>query len=428
MKGRLLSARLTVACVAVVTSVASHALGQGVVRDSIGATSSGRGGTNIAHFDNLTIILDNPAGLGNIAGDRLDFGLDFLSTSLRYDDPITKAHADPVVFPLPSFGYAKKSPDRRLTYGLGVFVPAGFGAHYDLRHLLYGTREYTSFGALVKILPAVAYNISDELSVGGTFGLGFSHVQFEAPFNLQSGLFAGVPCLLDMKASGLAPTWSVGMQYRLGTKTTIGLAFQGETRFKLHGDADVDISGFGFPLLKASYDIDVDLVWPRNLGFGITHRFNRQHRASFDVVWFDWSHAFDKLDMKLTNGSNPLFDLLLGNRVWDALPLDWDDSVAFRFGYEYFMTRRDVLRLGYIYHSNPVPSSTLIPLLAGTLEHAVSIGYGHQWDNWRVDLGYQFSWGSTDRVGFSDVIGGDYDQSSVRARAHWVFLTFSYRF
>ena len=38
------------------------------------------------------------------------------------------------------------------------------------------------------------------------------------------------------------------------------------------------------------------------------------------------------------------------------------------------------------------------------------------------------SWGSTDRVGFSDVVGGDVDFSSVRARAHWLFVTLSYRF
>ena len=28
-------------------------------------------------------------------------------------------------------------------------------------------------------------------------------------------------------------------------------------------------------------------------------------------------------------------------------------------------------------------------MLAGTLEHAVSVGYGHQWSRWRIDLAYQ---------------------------------------
>ena len=36
----------------------NNLLAQGVVRDSVGPVSSGRGGTNIAHYDNLGIILD----------------------------------------------------------------------------------------------------------------------------------------------------------------------------------------------------------------------------------------------------------------------------------------------------------------------------------------------------------------------------------
>ena len=38
-------------------------LGEGVVRDSIGPVSGGRGGTNLSFSDNLSLINDNPAGL-----------------------------------------------------------------------------------------------------------------------------------------------------------------------------------------------------------------------------------------------------------------------------------------------------------------------------------------------------------------------------
>jgi len=124
------------------------ALGQGVIRDSIGAISSGRGGTNIAHNDNLSLILDNPAGLANLPEkERLDFGLDVLTTDLDYTDPDNNANAQFMPFPLPCFGYAKRQGN--LTLGFGVLIPAGFGATYDLKHALYGKREYSSLGALV---------------------------------------------------------------------------------------------------------------------------------------------------------------------------------------------------------------------------------------------------------------------------------------
>lgn len=404
-------------------------LAQGVVRDSIAATPSGRGGTNIAHFDNLSVILDNPAGLANIAEhERLDFGFDLLCTDLDYTDPLNNAEGKVSPFPLPQFAYSRKTGNDRFAYGVGVFAPAGFGAHYEFRHAIYGKREYSSLGALVKILPALACKLDDRLSLGATFGLAISHAQLEKPLNLQTGPFAGLPCMADLKATGFAPTWSVGMQYQLSEQTTLGLAFRAETRFRLKGDAKVDVSGMGAPLLKASYDAEVDLVWPRSLGAGIAHRFNDEHRVSADVVWFDWSHAYDKLDMKLTNGSNALFNRILGPKVRDTLPMDWHDSVAFRVGYEFFPTPCDILRAGYIYHKNPIPATTVLPNLAGVLEHAVSIGYGHKWERWKMDAAYQYSWGPTNHVSHSQMVGGDYDHSSVKAQAHWFFFTLSYQF
>ncbi|RME40974.1 MAG: hypothetical protein D6788_02215 [Planctomycetota bacterium] len=406
--------------------IVSQVQGQGVVRDSVAAVSSGRGGTNIAHRDNLTLFLDNPAGLVNIPGSgRLDLGLDILATDLDYTDPLNDANGAVIPWPLPSLAQVRKSSDGRWAYGIGVVAPAGFGARYWLRHPLYGKREYHSLGALVKILPAVAHKVDDRLSVGATFGLAISHAQLEMPFNLQNGLLAGLPAILDLKTTGFAPTWSVGLQYDLSKKTTLGLAYLGETRFHLRGDVKADVSGLGFPLLKAKYDAKLDIVWPRSLGMGITHRLNDRHRVSMDVVWVNWSHAFKSMDLALTNGSNPLFNLLLGHKVRQRFPLDWRDSVAFRFGYEYFPNAKDVVRLGYIFHENPIPDATLFPLLAGTLEHAVSVGYGHQWKTWRVDAAYQFSWGPTNHVRRSRIVGGDFNHSSVKAQAHWFFLTFS---
>ncbi len=419
---------VTAFCALIVLSEQSL-LAQGVVRDSIAATSSGRGGTNIAHFDNLSVILDNPAGLANIPEhERLDFGFDVLFTDLDYTDRLNNDDGRVVPFPLPQFAYSKKFGDDRFAFGIGVFAPAGFGAHYNLRHALYGKREYSSLAALMKILPALAWKVDERLSLGATFGLAVNHVQLEEPFNLQTGRFAGLPCMLDLKVTGYAPTWSIGMQYKLSDQTVVGLAYRSETRFRLKGSARVDITGLGVAPLKASYDAEVDLAWPRSLGAGITHRFNDKHRVSTDIVWFDWSHAFDKMDMKLSDGSNPLFDLLLGPSVRDTLPMDWHDSVAFRVGYEFFPTSADVLRVGYVYHKNPIPSATLFPNLAGIVEHALSLGYGHKWERWGLDAAYQYSWGPTQYVSHSRIIGGDYNHSSVKAQTHWLFLSLSYRF
>jgi|GEM_PF-819114 len=407
---------------------APGALGQGVVRDSISAIPSGRGGTNIAHHDNLTLILDNPAGLVNLKeSQRFDWSLDILLTDLDYRDPLNDANGKVTPFPIPSFAYARKSEDKRWAYGFGFFAPAGFGAKYKLNHFLYGKRNYRSLGALIKILPALSYKVNDRLSLGATFGLAISHAKLKMPFAKQTGFLAGLPGILDLKATGLAPTWSLGMQYELSKDTTLGLSFISETRFHLKGPTTFDVSGFGLPLLRSSYDAKVDLVWPRSVGAGITHRIDKKQRISADLIWFDWSHAFDDLSLELTNGSNKLFDLILGPKVRDKFPLDWKDSIAIRAGYEYSPNDRETYRAGYIYHPNPIPNATLMPLLTGTLEHVISVGYGRKLSTWKMDLAYQFSWGPSNHVSSSNIVGG-FNNSTVKAQAHWFFMTFSRSF
>src|SRR5207253_1097394 len=116
---------------------------------------------------------------------------------------------------LPIFSYSQKSPDGDWAFGFGVFAPAGFAGAWDLNNPVMGAQPYQSFGALVKVLPGVAYRVADGLSVGATVGLAASYAELDTPFYLQSGPFAGAPVHMNLKGAGLAPTWSAGMQYEL---------------------------------------------------------------------------------------------------------------------------------------------------------------------------------------------------------------------
>ena len=107
------------------------ALADGLVRDGMGAISMGRGGTNLGFYDNAAIISDNAAGMVNVAGNGLfDANADTLITDLHYSNPLNSdvaAHTRPFV--APTLGYIRKSDDGDWAYGIGAFVPAGFGAH-----------------------------------------------------------------------------------------------------------------------------------------------------------------------------------------------------------------------------------------------------------------------------------------------------------
>jgi long-chain fatty acid transport protein len=196
----------------------------------------------------------------------------------------------------------------------------------------------------------------------------------------------------------------------------------------MDGNLDVNVLGLAPVPLHSDFDAQLDFVWPRSLGLGVKHDLSTVGRLSADVIWYDWSHAFEKVDLELTNASNPLFPALLGPKIRDTFPLDWRDSVSWRFGYERFLTECDVVRAGYVFHPNPIPSSTLTPLIPAILEHAFSVGYGKRWGTWRFDLAYQYSFGPKESTSVSRVVGGDFDFSEIRSQAHWVLASFAYEY
>jgi long-chain fatty acid transport protein len=400
-------------------------LADGLVRDGLGPISTGRGGTNIAFSDNAAIISDNPAGMMNVYGTGLaEIGLDTVFTDLDYTDP-----ENPGVngrfrpFPIPELGFFRKTADGNFAYGLGVFAPAGFGAEYGITNPDFGpSQTYKSIGLLGKVLPGAAVKLTDQLSVGGTFGLGVSIIETEGPFYWQTGLLAGARAQLDLQTLGFAPTGSIGAQYRLTRSTTLGVCYISESSFDLEGSANVQLVGYTPQPIPIRFDAELDITWPQSVGVGIKHELSGTSRVSCDVIWYDWSGAFDQIGMKLTNASNPLVRLLLPE-LRDAIPMNWHDTISLRLGYEWQTNPCSVWRLGYVYHESPVPSDTLMPYTDGVLEHCFAIGASRAYCGCTLNLAYQYSFSPKRHVGDSALAGDDFSNSTYQAQAHWASLS-----
>jgi long-chain fatty acid transport protein len=253
-------------------------------------------------------------------------------------------------------------------------------------------------------------------------------VALDTPFNIQTGPFAGTPVHMDLKGDGFAPTWSLGMQYELSPVTTFGLAYTSEDRFSLDGHTQANVYGLGPNPVPTEFNSRLNIVWPQSVGAGIKHQLTEHQRVSADVVWYDWTHAFQDAGLTLTNSTNPIFTELLGPSFHDSIPLNWYDSFSVRLGYEWFYSENNVFRAGYIYNSPQSPSATLTPLIPAILEHTFTIGHGTNFYGWRVDLAYQFSFGPEREVNTSALAGGEFSNSTLNAQAHWLMVSLTHQF
>lgn len=419
-----------------------------VVLDSMGVVSSGRGGANLTQADNNIVIHDNPAALVNMpAGNRVEATIQFIYPEVKYSDPLSSDYSKHEIFIIPTFSFIHKSHENsNFAFGVGAFTPAGFGTEYHLIHsakgflpsrtISFGKQLYRSEASLTKILFSTAYKINDSLSAGFSFGPTFQNVEFEAPYTFQTGKFAGLSGLIDLKGrNSFGFSYTAGIQYKISDKTTLGLSFISESKATLRGDGDIiipDSSPISNFILnqKGEYDLKANWEWPRIIGLGISHKLNESHRFATELAWFNWNSSFDRASFELTNGNNRLFNKLLGPVVNDTLPLDWENVFAYRFGYEYFHKGQDknIFRFGYIFNENPIPDRTLTPLIPGTLKHNFTMGYTHKWNKLDFSVASQFSLADPESVDNSDLIGGDSDNSTVKTKAYLLFLGITYKF
>lgn len=422
-------ARHAIAAFVLSIAVTNSVFADGIIRDGVGAISTGRGGTNYGFADNGEIILDNPGAMVNICGCGLtELGLDVLITDLTYQDPDNpRVGAANNPFPVGQFAIIRKSADNVFAWGFGAFSQAGFSTQYELNgpFPLVGPQNYKSIGMLLRVLPGVSVALTQQLSVGATLGVAVSHTELEGPhFTQYPTPFQGTPTRLDYQGTGAGLSWSVGMQYLLSATTTLGVSYQGETHIDADGSSSLTIPGLG----TSRFDSTMETQWPSILGIGISHQANSCSVFAADVVWTRWSEAKHSYDMVLTNPSNPVFGAVIGPWLPERFPLEWRDSVAVRLGYQRFVGNGRVIRAGYVYHPNPIPAETLTPFIQAIVEHAVSIGYGWQKGPCGIDLAYQYSFGPDQSVATSNFLGGDFDGSTSSAAGHWLLASVIRRF
>jgi long-chain fatty acid transport protein len=288
-----------------------------------------------------------------------------------------------------------------------------------------------SIGAMGKLLPAVSFRATDRLALGISVGIAFSHVQLDGPIYLQTGPLAGVPAILDLQGTGVGPCGSVGLQYQLTENAVIGATYTEQTNLDLRGGTNATLlPGF---VLESHFDNKIRLKWPRSVAVGIKYDLCPHRRIAADVIWYDWAHAFNQIDLEFSNPTNPLVAIVLAGAgtslpVRDNLPLHWTDTVSMRLGYETDLTDLDTFRFGYVYHSSPAPDSTLNPYLDGILQHAFSLGYSRKLNKAIFNVAYQYSFGPTRHVDTSALVGGQFDDMTLRAQAHFAMLSLLFPF
>lgn len=327
-------------------------------------------------------------------------------------------------------------------------------------HVVYSMLE---FGMPYSLAPSIMKGIAQP---GMTFGQmfaapptsgGFGYTEVTAAANM-TGLTAigfngkiGVAYKASDKLSmGVTYTMPTSLTYKNGAATmdmtqqlndAFGKAVQGymmqhptATAQQAQGAVMTQFGQMGIDLSKgvaADYDLNVDLALPQSIGYGVSYKATTALRLSLDLEWLNWEAAFDKMTIKLSNGSNANINTMLGNNGTFTLdfPMNWKNTVIVKLGGEYTASDALTLRLGYAYGGNPVPASTIFPIFPAIVEHHLTAGASlNASDALTIHAAMEFVLNNSLTASTPSVIAREYNGSTSELSTTLVHVAVSYAF
>lgn len=401
VQGVIMDKGVVVCCIfvaGVVTTFSSDATAAGlaIMEQSVKGLGTAFAGGAAAADDAATIFF-NPAGLSRLPRSQLTAGMHLLLPSTEFSDRgsihLTGAQlsgdnggdAGSSIL-IPNIYYSHRINDR-LSAGLGLFSPFGLSTEFDSTWTgRYHAVRSNLFN--ININPALAYRITDQLSVGVGFSAQYLKAELSNAIDFGT-IFAGlgvagmVPQRNDGFVTFKGDSWSwgynLGALYEFSSKTRAGIAYRSRIDHTLTGDAH--FSGVPSPNPTGRFidsRIKAEVTLPDNLSLSIWHSFSKNVAAMADVTWTNWS-TVENLRIRFDNPAES-----------DAVTtVDWNDTYRFSVGAVY-MPGAWTFRIGAAFDPSPVPkASRRTPRVPDSdrIWGAAGIGYKIS-DNLSVNTGY----------------------------------------
>ena len=406
------------------TAQSDGALGNGL---SAGATARG-GVVAVTAGDPLDAVQGNPAGLAAIRTRVLNLsGVGVLASgSFRNSvDPHGTLSREAGALPYGAFALplgnspwsasVAVTPELLMRANWHYIDPAGTAG------ATYGEQSNESRIVGLRSSIGVARTFGSRWSAGATVGLVYNSNTLHAPYIFQQqAALAGLKVLLDLNTSGFGWNGSAGAQWQANSRLRFGASWKSGTAVNSRGIASGTASAQFQALGIAAdptfhYRAEVDNHLPQSAAFGASWRSSKRLQWLAEGDWVNWSRAFHRLPVKLTEGSNATINSVVGGNAFeDGVPLHWRDQGILRVGVETPLSESWKGRAGYSYMSNPVPSATLTPLTAAILSNTFAAGAGWNRRRWTVDGAYQLQLPASQSVGQSDLRAGEYNNSHVK--------------
>jgi long-chain fatty acid transport protein len=384
LAGSLLAAISTLACVVLHAERASAQCG-GICPYEVGTfdmATSAAGASARAQGPGTALF--NPAGMTRLENTQVHIGMTNSISSIKFNPSSRTEPNPPDALPWAGFNggdnlgsylpfagaFATHQFSDRISAGMSFTGLWGGSADYGTS---WAGRSYVIDASLVgfAIQPAIAFRVTDWLSIGGSIGAAYAAFDYEFLASLEPGAAA----LKINDADDWGVVGSLSLLFEPTETTRIGINWRSEVALTLKGT-------FNTPSNIPASDLDFsgEMNFPQGVNVGVFHQLTEKWALLADGGWSDWSQF-------------GLMPATLNSAV--ILPIDrnWRDTWRLGVGAHYQVQERLMLAAGFSYDSSPVTASKRLPDIPVGENYRFSGGLSFDAaSNIELGLTYTFLW------------------------------------
>lgn len=356
----------------------------------VGAINSALGGVGIASAQSiLGAFYVNPAGLASFDYTRVELGFEMFKPERTISSsagPYAGSTTSSSQFvPIPAFAWSRPMRDNAIVVGVAGIGAGGFGVdyHLDATNPILAPRPY-GFGQvfsnfqLMKIVPAVAMNVSQSLRIGFAANIDWASLEVDPMPTAAPAVDPGpdgLPNTADDRAYYSRATdasgsfglgLQAGIQYDVVDRVTLGLSYSSPQRFQKFEFGGLyenpNLASFNTPR-KILFAMDVPAIY----GGGIAIRPIDRVALGFDAKYITYAktRGFQESGFA-ADGSVKGFG--------------WTSIWTIAAGMQFQPVDRLIGRMGYNYSQNPIPNAmTMFNAPApAVVKHHATFGLGYK--------------------------------------------------
>lgn len=343
-------------------------------QNASGIATSYAGSAAIA--DNASTIFFNPAGMTQLSGLHVSAGVSAVRPSFKFRNE--GSSGSPAIQPLMTGGNGGDAggwsglPNAYLAWqiapdwslGLGISSPFGLFTKYDDSNWIGRFHSLKAEIQTVNINPAVAYRLSDKVSLG--FGLDYQRIDAE-----MTNAVPGANLYSRLKGDDATWGWNAGALFTLSPAMRVGVSYRSSIKHRLEGNADTALG---------STPVRADLKLPDTFILSVWQQVSDRWEAMGDLSYTNWS-TVDRLDIiNRTTGAQ-----------YGSEPFGYRDSWRFAWGAAYKVNDAWKSKFGIAYDRTPTTNGDRSARVPDN--NRIWLSVGGQWKpskDTAVDFGYAY--------------------------------------